>query len=176
MSRRFGRNQRRRARERIAELEQAYARESGLLQYTTSRIDALEGEIRRAKRLVGANSFLFDPLKQAIREPRGGRTTIEAHVMRELSIDEMASEARFERIPLDLVLTRVNRDELTGAVHCIVHFAGREVCYAISGLALASVHYSELPDFIHRNIAPTMAEELARQLLSARGATARSAA
>ena len=61
MSRRFGRNQKRRFREDLAKAREAYDMQTGLLRHVSNKRQELADQIDRAKRLLQAGSVLLEP-------------------------------------------------------------------------------------------------------------------
>jgi hypothetical protein len=169
MSKRFGRNQRRAARERVAKLEQALKMDRALLAHVGERKRQLEGEIANAKRIAGRMSVLFDPQTMSI--PGQARAMVDAAQSAWFdptrSIEDFTT-ASLQRIPLDVLLTKVDPHKLRSAVHVKVQFSDHAVGYAATEEAL---HYMPEDVFIEHT-SRSIAMELSRQLagiLPARG-------
>lgn len=159
MSRRFGRNQRRQARERIAALEQAVAMDRGLLAHVSERKRQLEQEISDAKRIVGRMSVLFEPEAKRLDGPARSPMHIFTH---SAVVDD--SRAFFHNqsktVPLPVMLSMVNRDGLDMAVHCKVLFGDGQWGYAISEEAVLATPEDVLVERIARELAMTIVQQL----------------
>jgi hypothetical protein len=162
MSRRFGRNQRRQARERIAALEQAVAMDRGLLAHVSERKRQLEQEISNAKRMVGRMSVLFEPGATRLDGPARGKMQLFSHsaVMEDST---PFFHAQSKTIPLDVMIAKVKRtnvDAFDYAIHCEVVFDDDRWCYAVSKEALLAMPKEILVERITRQLAMTMGEDL----------------
>ena len=73
MSRRYGRNQRRRARERIKDLETALAMERSLLHYASEKLKEARRINESINRIVRANTILRPPSTMAVDGPARDR-------------------------------------------------------------------------------------------------------
>lgn len=171
MSRRFGRNQRRRAREAQARLSADLAKVSNTLSFTAKtamerghQLHALTCEIKAAKAMLPRQSALMRP--EALKV--GGERQHQIYV--EPFFDELPSLERFdaampleavsfECVPLDVLLTDVDRDQLKRQLHARVQFAGADLFYAISPEAMRAMRGPDLAD--------RLAQEIARQLVPA---------
>lgn len=159
MSRRYGRNQKRAARERISYLErrqedciEAYNRDTGMLRTqlrsATRQLDTVKEAL--GENFVGLDPGTFSHRMMALTEPYDFRAPVrdgdvQMHSLIYRSFDD--SESHHHRL------------------HFRVALANGEVGYALSGQAL----YGAPPEFIARNIAQEMAVHLVRSLRKARG-------
>lgn len=160
MSKRFGRNQRRRARERIAALEQASQIDRELLKHVNKRRSELEKEINDAKRIVGRMSVLFEPEARRLDGPARSPMHMFTH---SAAMDE--GQAFFhnqsQTVPLPVMLSMVNRDGLDMAIHCKVMFGDGQWGYAISEEAVLATPKDVLVERICQQLALTIGEQLA---------------
>lgn len=176
MSRRFGRNQRRRAREEQARLSADLAKVSNTLSFTAKtamergrQLHALTREIEAAKAMLPEHSALMRPQAMKV----GGECRDQVYA--DPFFDESPSLERFdaampmeavsfERIPLDVLLTDVDRDQLKRQLHARVQFAGTDLFYAIGPAALRARRSPDLADRLAQEIARQMVSALMREL------------
>lgn len=146
MSKRFGRNQRRRAREALADREErilqlgsALDMQRGLAKHLRERLDELQQVLEDAVEIAGPMSVLFFASTAAVDfEPR---RTLEVPAKQVLSSDECMQlkgsiSATFGVQRLPVMLAHIDRDALDRAVHLMVEFNGKKVGYAASESAL----------------------------------------
>lgn len=160
MSRRFGRNQRRQARERIAALEQAITMDRGLLAHVSERKRQLEQEISDAKRIVGRMSVLFEPEVKRLDGPARSPMHMFTH---SAVVDDGGAffHNQSKTVPLPVMLSRVNKDGLDTAIHCKVLFGDGQWGYAISEEAVLTTPEDVLVERIARELAMTIGQQLA---------------
>ena len=152
MGKRFGRNQRRRAREQIAQLtadssrwQEAHARESGLLRHVSKKLRAMENQMADLTEALGVHYV--------------GLTAREI-VMK---ANELARDSFRMLTPsgavaaMDLMRVDSNHDERS-QMHCRVRLGPSTVAYAVSAQALRYTPATYL--------ARTMAIEMAHALLA----------
>lgn len=160
MSRRFGRNQRRQARERIAALERAVAMDRGLLAHVSERKRQLEQEISDAKRIAGRMSVLFKPEAKYLDGP--ARSPMHLFTHSAVMDDGRAFfHNQSKTVPLPVMLSMVKRDELDMAVHCKVLFGDGQWGYAISEEAVLATPEDVLVERIARELAMNIGQQLA---------------
>lgn len=159
MSRRFGRNQRRQARERIAALEQAVAMDRGLLAHVSERKSQLEQEISDAKRIVGRMSVLFEPETKHLDGPARSPMHMFTH---SAVVDDGRAffHNQSKTVPLPVMLSMVKRDGLDMAIHCKVLFGDGQWGYAISEEAVLATPEDVLVERIARELAMTIGQQL----------------
>lgn len=160
MSKRFGRNQRRQARERIAALEQAITMDRGLLAHVSERKRQLEQEISDAKRIVGRMSVLFEPEARRLNGPARSPMHMFTHsaVMDE---GQAFFHNQSQTVPLPVMLSMVNKDGLDMAIHCKVAFGDGQWGYAMSEEAVLATPEDILVERITRELAMTIGQQLA---------------
>ena len=179
MSRRYGRNQRRRARERIAQLEQEGAR------LEQDRAHLNQAHAARLARLVERNRALADIIDMVREELpnypllpvdertqdfssmadqlRDGRSADLALPMRApttytASADVMDLEALYAEVVV--LLAETDLCELSRQVHLQVQLGRTEVAYAISASAMFALPRHRLVDLLSGEIAPALARAL----------------
>lgn len=159
MSKRFGRNQRRQARERIAALEQAITMDRGLLAHVSERKRQLEQEISDAKRIVGRMSVLFEPEVRRLDGPARSPMHMFTHsaVMDE---GQAFFHNQSKTVPLPVMLSMVNKDGLDMAIHCKVLFGDGQWGYAISEEAVLATPEDVLVGRICQELAMTIGQQL----------------
>jgi hypothetical protein len=136
MAKRFGRNQKRKMREALAESSR---REAGLrndLQMVSALNQSKTEELDRAKRIAGRMSILFpaqefhagkDSMPTEFRIP-----TFSASLSAHGSMHTIDAKTALEYCSLDVILMQVDCDVLTRAKHIRLHYKGHEVRYALS--------------------------------------------
>lgn len=176
MSRRFGRNQRRRAREEQARLAADLQAVSDTLADTNKtaiergrQVHALTCEIEAAKEMLPHRSALKRPEAMNIGGER--RTSVLVDPFFDDSPDiydcgptAIAEPEYFTPVPLDVLLTEVDRDYLKQRLHARVQFAGADLFYAISPAAIESMRGPDLADRLAKEIARQFVPALMREL------------
>lgn len=166
MSKRFGRNQKRRAREEISKLKQKesdlqvwVAMHRSLLEKNTNLVLALKEEISEAKRIAGHMSVMFNP--PTVKIHGDIRETVYADAMQPMRNpgDPVPETMRWERIPLDVLIAGIQGDAFDRAIHFRAEFDGNRVAYA-----LAHGAYGLIPRDV---LIKRMARALADQMVSA---------
>lgn len=160
MSKRFGRNQRRQARERIAALEQAIHLDRELLKHVGERKRQLEQEISDAKRIAGRMSALFEPEARRLDGP--ARSPMHMFTHSAVMDDPKAFfHSQSQTVSLPVMLSRMSKDTLNGAIHCKVVFDDDQWGYAISENAMLSTPEDVLVERVTEHLAMTIARQLA---------------
>lgn len=167
MSRRYGRNQKRRhraeiasAQSMIASLANSRAMDQGLLQYQSWKISdlraqlcAIAQEVGHQSALVGVESFLaggFD----------GIRMTPAPLLLAKPITGVPSAYEKLTYEVLRLLNMEAVRDRMSGHLHFHVELAGKGVTYGISESAIRDL----TPEFLERRIAPEIAKLLVRYL------------
>lgn len=167
MSRRYGRNQKRAHRQRIAELEEAYTREQGLSAYLLNKLDGLRTEVEDAKRELGQDHIAFHP--RAVRVSSLADDRFRMARMPELHPfeNDRAFELSLSEVVFRTLKLNVKRQE--DLLHINVELADGRVCYAISERALPSISYEGFLRHVSLSLTQQLAVELQRlQLLRPR--------
>jgi hypothetical protein len=163
MSKRFGRNQKRRMREKVSELEQALKRDGALLHHALDQRRAIEQAMDRARRILGSNVALPPEVCGNHPYPLGGDFTASIHdpvPLLPATTGDATTSFRLER--MHQLLSRIEEggsfDER--AIHFRVRLDSGHVGYAISRAAIERLSASEL----QQTILPMIAHELSRHL------------
>ncbi|MEO8021114.1 hypothetical protein [Polaromonas sp.] len=165
MSQRFGRNQRRRAREAIAQLNTNLNQADTALSVRTRQLIQLEEELHAAKEIAGHMSIIFPAAGTIVVD---GKSTdnqtvyVDASSPMSLSGPSMMDEsmtACISTLPLDLLIARVDRSRLDGALHCYVKFGDQVQALGMTRSAWAGIPTHHRQRYIQ--------EEVARQLTTA---------
>ncbi len=176
MSRRYGRNQRRRARERIAELEQqgadlhrARALDQRLLASMTERNSGLVEILDLVRKELPSHPLLpvderprdFSGMAQAVQRGEPVRAFISQPVPAFLS-QESALVMDTERLHAEVVALLADTDlsAMRNEVHMRVRLGREVVAYAISTSALQTMDPERLQDLLQREIAGALARSL----------------
>ena len=169
MSRRYGRNQKRRAREAIASLAAANIEakhdarlQRGLLTKFHGELSQAREEIRRAKAMLPLGSILGEPSTLIDSRPPTTDVRVEVLPFGGMNIGDDAMSYRFESIPLDVLLTDSVLDEMNDRVHFDVRFAGNRSGYAISRSALQAMGGYDLIRMLAKNLAAHILADLKR--------------
>ena len=177
MSRRFGRNQRRRARESIAALERdkqsvMELRKSELKAHIENMRD-LRDDIKRAKEILAPGCIAFpaetDYSDMEARDflLRGMRVPVTKKYSFDEAMDLCATAPALqimETMTLEFLATSVDYDAMSRRVHARVHFQGKSVAYGITDLAWNSMNRNRQYETILREISKGLSKELINQL------------
>lgn len=163
MSQRFGRNQRRRAREALASTQRALDMANGLSNWQGARLRSLQTEIDEAKQMVGPFSALFAPQASHVGGPEMQRVSVD-NLGPAADYDYSAPlKAQLQSVPLDVLLVSVNADLFKEMLHADVVFAGERVAYSISRMALSSMPRERFVREASRSIAMHLDRELRKR-------------
>lgn len=159
MSKRFGRNQRRRLKEQLAvaedkasRFEEGYYRETGLLAHVSSKNAELRATLEEIKRMASRFSILVPPSTVA-NAP---------HPFRVTSPNRLSDE--------ELMVTTLNAVESAievdqnGRVHALLQHPDGKVRYALSSEAACFMTKEELITMITRYAIPDMVRSLVDQM------------
>jgi hypothetical protein len=180
MSKRYGRNQKRKARERIAALQQLSVQAMREVAGLTTNLRSARAEIDRAKRLAIPFCALFEPtVTQGYGDPSDGQP----HYMRELpqfKLSDLGAEVigpdtTVRDIPLDLVYTYLDEDRLRNMRHARVTYGSGEVCYSLSRETMANMPREYLVDLLTREISGQLARLLVNKFRGALSPRSKSA-
>lgn len=157
MSRRFGRNQKRKMREQIAfavnALEEARAGRKNMREMYEEAYQELDD----AKRIAGSMSVLFQPKAMKMRDPvREYVEVIPHHPL--LSFDSTSTIKEFRLIRLPALLSTIEQDRLQEQVHIRVEYDGGAFGYCITRDTMQYVPN----DILLRRVG----QEIAKQLIS----------
>lgn len=152
MGKRFGRNQRRRAREvqqQLVDLRAAHGMTEGLCRYQGDKIRDLQYAIERFARALGPN-FVGLPLREL-----------------ELRASGIGSRGSFlaavpggNAVTCSLMQIDASENEIRDQVHFKVRLADATVCYAASLLALQNAHPKDMAQMMAEQMAPFLLTEI----------------
>lgn len=171
MSRRFGRNQKRRMRaelaerqERITALEEVMRMDRGLLEWQGRKMQELRdqlsdiaSEVVHQSALVGVEHHLphgFDGMRLVPLMPPGEYSRAELWDKATVSTEKITYET------LRLLDVKAVRDRFNGQLHCYVDLAGKTSAYGITESTIRGMSLEALT----RRIVPELARHLLEQL------------
>jgi hypothetical protein len=159
MSKRYGRNQKRAHRTRIAELEAEVAALKKDYSGMARTAQLLSDEIECAKRIVGEYCVAFDPRSMTMPMGAGQYAEVVQHerefgsgVCRywDFNPNEMLKPISLQRIRLPILCVLADHEHIRGSRHLRVVYDGRAWGYAIDPTAWRMARY---PQALCRNIA-----------------------
>lgn len=167
MSRRFGRNQRRRLREELAKAttdkeryQAAWQRESGLLQHMREKNERALDTLQEIYEMVSRFSVMAPPEHVEVQNPKLGMAYLP-----DITPDFLTSDQdTFRVITLHAVQAAVREDRLRHALHATLSYNGEGVAYAISEEAILNAPESVIRRRIEREIVPRLTAELINQI------------
>lgn len=165
MSKRYGRNQKRRARERIAQLESAHAMDQGLLAHVRRKLNNAEQVIDHARKVLG-NDVALPPLELGHHpNPLGGDFRM-AEPTCSFSCTDKHSPVFLEHkvIQMRQLLSRIEFRDYPRAVHFYVRLDDGNVAYAIDERAFLQMRSDELEATLLGPITRELARHLALYL------------
>lgn len=170
MSRRYGRQQRRKHREQIAALDKrAEWFEKQAFEATRNAslaIDDMKAVVAHATRILGENHVALPPQEK---EVSGGFPQMMAFREREpyrirWTSDTIANTIRILTAMLDRLEFGVTHDNLRGDVHFYAALHGKRIGYVISDLAIARMSRESLGAMLTQEIAARIGNDLAEAL------------
>lgn len=165
MSKRFGRNQKRRMRETIASLEHARIMDAGLLRNQADKLSKARAALECVEKLLGEYTAALPPKRikrGGDQADRGSLDIVEHSLGSRPYCDESSkpfSHLTASVTRLTYVVTSMKAAPDFG-MHVIVDFAGRRTAYAANEVAIASVRKVDLIQHISESIATHLAHEL----------------
>lgn len=174
MSKRFGRNQKRRMREELASLNLSMSAlyrmremDVALMERQRNTIQATDDVLKRVEKLLGKHTALLPP--KSISTSGGHRTDglfeMRAEAYAFSPPGEPGNDLAFSRTAtisrLHYVLSRLKKDELPDfGVHVVVDFADRKAAYAATRSAIDHMDKRALTQYISESIASHIVNEL----------------
>ena len=162
MSKRFGRNQRRRLKEQLAvaedkasRFEEGYYRETGLLAHVSSKNAELRAALEEIKRMAGRFSILVPPstVTTATNAPGPFR----------VALPNRLSDEELMMTTLNAVESAIEVDQ-NRRVHALLQHPDGKVRYALSSEAACFMTKEELITMITRYAIPDMVRSLVDQM------------
>jgi hypothetical protein len=168
LSQRFGRNQRRRARELAQQLRTeaeglrvALTRDKRSLREQASDIEAMRQQLREAVRILGPNSAALPPTKLRLPGKGRPRVALGGWTLPPLGAPGDTFESSVvTRHELKVLFARLKKDPPTGMVHARVEFDDRQYGYGISDEAIQTMP----ADLLARRIGEEITELLVQQI------------
>lgn len=164
MSKRFGRNQRRKARLEIAQLRQAVATESRLVAQYARRRSAAEAEIEQAKRILAENTALFEPQFLRLLQQRDGLELPGRFDLDRISVASIDDPSPYtysvQRYSLPFLLAGTRRGALDDCLHCYVEFQDKTWAYAVTDETIRMTPADVLAERISTIVSRAVAREL----------------
>lgn len=174
MANRFGRQQKRKMRAQFAAVANTNAKLSESLAMTKlvmenqlHKIMQLQGEIDRAKQIIGHHSALFAPTGLTMGEKERGFVNIPVkkwadpdYTEYSLSAESSILNERIMFTSLDILLsdTRINYPDF--GYHCMVNFGGKRWGYAANENAIMSMPRSDLVELMANSLARQIVDDL----------------
>lgn len=170
MGKRFGRNQRRKLRDRVAELEQGVMLAQGLTRHVARERDQLRDCIAEVEKVLGLNHVALPPKAigfPCTQEQAYGLTQVNLAKIPgfETTFDQPSPapiDYRISNIHVALMHVSVHHDATRLAVHCIVRYRDNRWGYAITEQALQTISVDRLA----AEIAPQIADAMKRDMRS----------
>jgi hypothetical protein len=161
MSKRWGRNQRRRAREEQARLSEALVMSQGLARHLGEQKRRIEGELDDAKYFAVRFSAAFQPQVWELSGPKRGRIEVEEEQPVDISsFSDSMQSLTIRRLPLRMLLSEVKQDRFRQALHCRVKFGDGEWGYGITEQAIVNMPRERLVQLISGEIALQIAKHI----------------
>lgn len=162
MSRRFGRNQKRKMREQVANailmLEETRASRKRMKEL----LDEVSQELDDAKRIAGEMSVLFKPKPVRMNSVRE-YVEVVAHTHM-LSMDSIETIQAIKSMRLPVLLSSIEQDMLKEMVHVRVHYDGGALGYAVTQQTMRSVP----KDILLRRVGSEIAHQLIETVMGNR--------
>lgn len=170
MSKRFGRNQRRRARERIAELEDAGRNKAAHLLDVLEQLRRAEVAIDHARSVLGHDVALPPVMRGDHPAPLGGDFHIADPIVR-MPLRWLAPESVPMNLEMKIIQMRelvafIERQDLSRSVHFYVQLDDGRAAYAIDDRAFTSMRRQDLEATLRGPISQALAHHLADFLKS----------
>lgn len=162
MSKRFGRNQRRRAREEQARLSAALEMSQGLARHLSESRASLESEIEDAKEFACRFSAAFEPQAWDLGGPRRGRVEVYEEPRFSFEAAMSPAEATIQRLPLQMLLAEVDTDPFRSAMHCRVRFGDGTWGYGMTDQAIRSMPRRRFVELVAKSLAEQIAMDLGK--------------
>jgi hypothetical protein len=154
MSKRFGRNQKRRMRDEQARLSEALEMSRGLARHLSDQKRAVESELTEAKDFALQFSAALPPQTMQLEGPARDVEVYEAQRFDFASVgDTSRMDTTIRRLPLRMLFAEVENDSFRRALHCKVKFGDGRWGYGITEAALVQMPRGRLVRLISEQIA-----------------------
>lgn len=160
MSKRFGRNQKRKMQEQIDTLNEANDMCMGLTRWLSNELNITKNEINEAKVILGSMSSAL-PAEEIYMENNTDTILIpDKRVPLTYSTTDTFQIAK--NIPLHVLASSVSKDKINNSIHTRVKFKDGSVGYAISNEAFMTTP----KDFLIQRISQEIAHQLVNHMRS----------
>lgn len=160
MSKRFGRNQKRRMRQEIEALDVMRGHDKRTIDNLRSRVEDHRRFLEYALELVGPDSILNPEPRMVETSGYGDQTRVP--VYREpLNIWHDRAVAKVESTLVRALNTEVVKSALRPAMHFWAQLRDGEAAYALTDEAIATMSTQQLEAVLHKHIARQLAHQLA---------------
>lgn len=139
MSKRYGRNQRRRARERIAALEEALLKEKEMLKWTARQWNDARDEIRSAKSIASEHCAAFNPRTMQMNVTESDYvmlTEMERFDLRYMP--DWTRPLHIEQVPLPVMIALADPEWRRLSRHVLVQYQGKRYGYGVNMIEFMS--------------------------------------
>jgi len=160
MSKRFGRNQRRRARERIAELDGAWTAQQAVIHRQNNRIAEFREHLKYVESVLGHMSILTGTHMQVM----DGHDGMKLSPPKPLVSDYLDADENMCVQIMRLLDVKAVRDMASLTIHAIVELNSKKACYAISESAMRTMKPEALRYFLERQVSPLLCSIIAEQV------------
>ena len=168
MSRRFGRNQKRKMREEIACKQQALTRAEGLLRWTTAEKDRLVDTLSEARYILGDNVALPPEMQGNHPHPLGGDWDAAPRMkldLREFTSTAAMEPTTFQRMRMHTLLVDwEDKTKTDDRVHVRSMLDNGEVVYSLSNAALYGMPRDALQALLTREVSRAIAQLMVEKL------------
>ena len=163
MSKRFGRNQKRRMRQAIEALEKLRTRDQQAIVSMRTRVEDHRRFLEYILDIVGQDSILNpEPrMVDAAAIDRGSKVIYRSYP--QFHVDDSNLDTVRDFIS-HVLQTRVVLDRMRGAVHFLASMRNGDVWYAMTDEAIAAMSNRQLEAVIHQHIARQLAHQLSLEL------------
>ena len=165
MSKRYGRNQKRAAREKIVELQRALDMQRGIAVYTRNKMDNYEATINRVAKVLGPNFYGLPAVKRevdVVRQNYRMPSADSASAFMMMQPDMKADLVRYAVNNLDVMLCTSDMDYLRDTVHLMLHGRDGKIGYAISRNAMETATVEDVIPYFTQLVAREMTELFVR--------------
>lgn len=164
MSKRFGRNQKRKLQESIRQCQEAKEMTDGLNRWLSSRHEKDVSTLRRVEEVLGKNSALLEPKQQFSETPAESQRSISIASMETPSYSHAMSNDAIIDMELHstvlYLLTLVKKHDPTAdAIHMEFCYKDGKVGYAISEQAMTSIPAELLIQHVSAEMAKMLIQE-----------------
>ena len=163
MSKRFGRNQKRRMRQEIQALGERRTQDRRTIDSLYSRVDDHRRFLEYILDIVGQDSILNpEPrMVDAMEIDRGSKVIYRSYPQFHVNDSNLDTVRDYVSHALR---TRVILDRVRGAIHFLASMRNGDVWYAMTDKAIATMSTRQLEAMLHQHIARQLAHQLALEL------------